>query len=162
MPSCIDLLNTTEFRVIIDRMPDINLMAQTFMVPGLSGNPPKQPTGLNPVNRGYNGVTFDQFNLGVILTANLDSYLKVFQWMVGIGFPTTNEEYAKLMQQEGVTSDISVHLIGTNKKAFMEFRFRNAFPVTMSSIQLSTAQAELTPVLCDIAFTYDFIDITPM
>ena len=164
--SCVDFLTTHDFQVNIDKMPNVNLMAQTFMIPGITGATVKQPTPLNPVNRAYDHVEFDHFQLGVILTADADSYLKVFEWMMGIGFPVTNEQRTQFQldmssnpMHTRLTSDISVSLINAQKKPFMTFVFRESFPVSLDGVQLNKQQMMSRPLVCNMSFAYDSIDI---
>lgn len=158
--SCLNILTTYDFDIIVDKLPNINLFAQTFTIPSISGSPPKQHTPLNPVNRSFDHVEFDSFQIGFMIDAAMNNYLTIFEWMMGIGFPVdTQQRIDYTAGDTRLTSDITVHLKNAHGKAIIAFTFRNAIPTSLDQVSLNKQQTAARPVTSNITFAYDSVDI---
>lgn len=121
---------------------------------------PEVTAGVTPIgNRteyvlqmGGDHVQFDNLELEFLLDENFLNYIKLFKWMRG-----------NVRENVETTQSIFVHFIGNDKKfQGVEIEFLEAFPISLSQIELDTDGND-TDVHCSVTFAYtafDFVDQT--
>lgn len=143
-------LAPTAFELVIPNRPNVEFFVQRASIPGISMNPAKQPTRFNPVFHSPDNMQFSEFNVAFIVDERMANWIEIYNWMVGASFPRDGSEY-----DADNKAEVSLLVKNSSYNPNVRITFQDAFPISMSEVQLDvTAQDILNPV-CDVAFQYD-------
>lgn len=165
-PTNVSLLNPNEFRFYLHRAPYLTFFTQTVSLPSISLDevPTENPFTMVPVPGDH--ITFEQLSVDFLVDEDLQGYREMYNWIRGLGFPTTFEEYEAAVANmrnnnhwEATTSDISVFTNTGSRNANIEFTFRDAFPVMVSAPTLSTTNHDQPVVTARVRFAYTHFDV---
>lgn len=95
---------------------------------------------------------------------DLGSYIDIYTWIRQLGFSEDSSEYATIASQSivsgnGIVSDASLIILDAKKRANYELVFINAFPISLSTLQLGYTVEDVEYLTADASFRYDTFDI---
>lgn len=161
------LLNGNNFRFYLMRAKYLNFFVQSVSLPSISLGAPDNATPFNKIPVPGDELTYDPLVVTFAVDEDLNGYKEVHNWMRGLGFPTTFEEYQKLVVNEAstsrwqeTTSDIQVVTMTGSRNMNILFNFVDAFPVSLTAPTLSTTNPDQPVLTCTATFTYTTFDIT--
>lgn len=132
---------------------DMYLLCESVNLPGRQILTQEYTTGQRTRKKPYNYVTDD-----VNMTFNLTNDYMVFEyfrtWMDLI-VPEEAENHYSVAFKDRYATDITIQQIATQDYIpAYQIKLRNAFPITLNSVQLSNA-GEGTVAQCSVTFAYD-------
>jgi hypothetical protein len=149
-----------EFLVTINRLPNVEFYTQRAVIPGISANPVSYPTRFNKMYETPDELTYNNFEFSFIIDENMNNFLEVFNWMVGLTAPTNGGQFKKLKEsKDGLISDISIIVLNSNKNSSIKVIFKNCFPISLSEIILDTTQRDVEYPQATVSFQYDYYEI---
>tara|TARA_B100001113_G_scaffold328236_1_gene302314 strand:- start:1222 stop:1764 length:543 start_codon:yes stop_codon:yes gene_type:complete len=170
------LLSKNNFRLLIDKVPNVEYFVKTVNIPGLSFSETIQPAGIG-LDAFFPGdkVSFDALSVSFLVDEDLGNFKEIFDWMDSITPVSDPSAYKNFVKSEstptGSSSKIGDTLIqysditlvtNTNKNIPNRFfRFHDAFPISLSGIELeSGADGETVIATVEFRFTYYEIKTT--
>ena len=105
-------------------------------------------------------LTFEQMTMNFYVNEDLSNYLEVYNWLIALGFPDNYQQFnlkessLNFAANESRTSDMNLILETNKSNPNFSVVFKNAFPVSMGSIELDTAATSLEPIVVDATFAY--------
>jgi hypothetical protein len=95
----------------------------------------------------------------------MDNYFELLEWITGIGFPESRDQYAKLansgpMSDFTVYSDASVLISDSDKNPNLEVKYKNLFPISLSDIALDVTMSDVDYLICSAVFRYQSFSIS--
>ena len=150
-------LSPIGFRFQLNNFPDVNYFCQAATLPGISIGTIPVPTPLKQIELSGDEVAFEELTIKFILDENMKNWLSIYDWIVGLGFPTKEgqEKYAKLANLSQLTTDAILTVLTSNMNAQMHFHFKDAFPLNLSSIAFDSGGTDIEYVTADVSFRYD-------
>jgi len=85
------------------------------------------------------------------------AFKEISDWLIALTYPDTFDQYAGLVPApdgDGKKSDGSLVVLNSNKNANVTIKFTDLFPVSISGLQLNTAESDLTPPTFEVTFKY--------
>lgn len=168
-PTNVSLLNPNEFRFFIHRAPYLSFFTQTVMLPSITLPSADTENPFVTVPTPGDHIHFAPLDVEFIVDEDLKGYLEMYNWIRGLGFPTTFDEYVKAVADmrngnrwEVTTSDASVFTNTGSRNVNIEFTFRDAFPVSVSAPTLSTTNIDQPVVTSRVQFAYTYFDVAPV
>jgi len=150
-------LSPASFTISVDRMPNVEFFTQSLSIPGVSGSPVEMVTPVRSFYQPQDNLQYDDLSLSFILDENMKSYQEILQWMEGIGFPESTDQYSTYKaenQSRGLFSDISVVITNSHKNPNIKFTFIDCFPVSLGSIDLNVNTQDIAYATCDVTFRH--------
>ena len=145
-------LNATAFRLVFGRMPEIEYHCQRISIPSLIlGGPVLVPTPLSDTPNPGDKVTFDNLSIDFIVDEDLSNYKEVYNWIVGLGFPESFDQFRDL---DELTSDATIITLTNNMQPNSEFKFRDCFPVSIGNIDFDASNTGLDPIIVSASFSF--------
>jgi hypothetical protein len=168
-PSNINYLSQLGYRLIIHRLPEVEYFLQRVNIPGINVGAANRPTPFaSPVP--YSGdITFNDLNFTFKLDAEMKSYLSIWRWMVGLGFPENFGQYKELATsqkelssfEEGmVTSNIKLMLLNNKHNPIYEIDFYSCWPTSLSDLTLTSTDTTVDYLTVEASFKYTYYTIT--
>ena len=153
-------LSPVEFRFIIKRLPFVTFFTQQVSLPGVSINPAEQNTPFKTLYFTGDKLLYDQFTVNFRVNENMDNYLEIYNWMVGLSFPEKFDQFANLDQSEdGLYSDASLLVMNNGRNPNILYKLKDIFPVNLSNIDLDTTAGDIDYVPANVTFQIGSYDI---
>lgn len=152
-------LNPSEFRFTIKRLPSTKFFVQTAIVPDISSGATEQFTPFKTIYRPGDKVTFGDLVLTVVIDENLDSYIETWSWLTALTKPENFEQYANLIEGDGIYSDATLTIMTNAKNPNVEITFKDMFPTGVGQIPLNIATTTVDAPTVDLTFKYSSYDI---
>lgn len=154
-----NFFSAKNFEFTIKRLPNVEFFVQATNIPGLTIASTEQATPFTNIARPGNKMSFDELSVTVRLDEDLICYKEIYDWMEGMTNPNNFSQYANLQAGDGVFSDASLIILNSKGNPTKEFRYKNIFPIGMSSIQLSTTDNTTQFATTTITFRYTTFEI---
>jgi len=166
IPSCpnppnINYMQSNGFRITILKAPELNLFIQSASVPGLSLEVQEQPNIFATIPIHGNRVSFDPLSVEFLVDEDMNNWLSIYNWIVGMGFPESHQQYINFTNKyDGVPrldgfSDVIMQVLNSSNNVVREIRLVDAFPVTISGIPMSaTSDAGYVTATAEFRFSH--------
>ena len=156
-PDNISFLSPIGFKFQLNNFPDVNYFCQSATLPGISINTISVPTPLKTIELSGDEVQFEELSIRFIVDENMKNWLSIYDWIVGIGFPTLEgqEKYKKLKTNSELTTDATLTVLTGNMNPQINFRFNECFPLSLSSVAFDSGGTDIEYVTADVSFRYD-------
>lgn len=149
-------LSTGGFQVSIKRLPGTEFYTQKASIPGVSSNPTKGVTPLNPYFEPGDDLTYEDLNLEFIIDEDMNNYIDILDWIKSNTSPETSTQYKK----EGKTkSQISIIVLNSAKRPVVEITYYDCFPISLSEITLDSNNSDVQYAKANAVFKYNYKDV---
>lgn len=152
-----NFLQSIEFQFSIKRLETVNYFVQNINIPGISLNDVEQPN--NQGGRIYhhgNKLITDELNLQFAVDEDMENWMEIYGWMIGVTAPQFAKQYTALETGPGVYSDASLIISSNSKNPLHQFTFTNVFPKSLSSIEFDTTQRGFNARKATASFRFDY------
>lgn len=158
------MLQENAGQLMINLLPGAKYMCQRWELPGLSSNHLRQPTPMadKPVH-GTKPI-FGPLNITFRVDQNLDNYLEVYDWWIGLHPPRSPLQHKEWLgtvssslqpfYQKGPYSEATLILFTTAEVPSIEVQFTDLYPTTISSLKFDTTTQNAEELTCEVAFDY--------
>ena len=159
-PKELNQLNVVSFQTNFTRLPNVNFFCQRVNIPAINLGIALQNTPFSDMNYEGDKLTFEQMTMNFFVNEDLSNYLEVYNWLISLGFPDNYKQFnlkeSSLIfaANESRTSDMNLILETNKSNPNFSVVFKNAFPVSLGSIELDTAATSLEPIVVDATFAY--------
>ena len=150
-------LSPIGFKFQLNNFPAVNYFCQSATLPGISISSISVPTPLKAIDLAGDEVAFEELSIKFIVDENMKNWLAIYDWIVGLGFPTEEGQakYKKLAATSELTTDAVLTVLTSNMNPQIHFRFKDTFPLTLSSIAFDSGGTDIEYVTADVSFRYD-------
>lgn len=162
-PDNTSILQPTKFTFIIPDLPFAKYFCQTAVVPGVSTSPVAVETPFSSTYYHGDKLVYDTFSINAIIDEELRVWEETYNWLVSLTKPEKWSQYAKFEGSSKAPRELyydGILTINTNSNnPNLRIKFFNCHPVSLGSIQFSTAENADTIPTADITFRYDRFEI---
>jgi hypothetical protein len=117
--------------------------------------PIEKPSPFNPIPVPGDRVSYSELPLSFIIDEQMSNFIEVFNWIKGLGFPETFDQYRNLKNsEEGLLTDISIVIMNSHKNPNIEIQFKDCFPTGLSDVQLDTTQTDIIYPQATVSFAF--------
>jgi hypothetical protein len=157
-----------KFLLSFSRLPTMTLMCQSVNLPGVRVDPAVQPTqGANAPIPG-NKFHFAPMEVSFLVDEDLFSWTCIFDWLQGIGFPDSSDQYKNLNLQSRLLlnsqqpqySGATLTYFDNQNNPIIAVEFDLMFPTALSGLQFDVKQPATTPMVATAEFHYTKYVIT--
>jgi hypothetical protein len=137
-------LSPISFKVVVDRMPNVEFFTQRVSIPGLSMGAPEQLSPLHRIYKTPDRIEYAELDLSFIVDENMDNYNEILSWMEGMGTPERSDQFANLEDGKyGLVSDVSILIENSNRRQNIKFTFTECFPIALSGVNLDVTGSDV-------------------
>ena len=150
-------LSPIGFKFQLNNFPEVNYFCQSATLPGISISSIDVPTPLKTIAMAGDEVSFEELSIKFIVDENMKNWLSIYDWIIGLGFPTKEgqEKYKKLTENSELTTDATLTVLTSNMNPQINFKFKECFPLGLSSIAFDSGGTDIEYVTADVSFRYD-------
>ena len=163
-----NFLSPVGFKFTLAKEPNVSFFSNSARIPELSLGTAVQPSYLKDVDVPGDKLSFGDFSLRFMVDENLVNYMKIHNWMTGLGYPdstkefkdlTTNRDDANLRDFQEQFSVGSLHILNSNYRDVAIVKFRDLFPVYLTSLEFEASETDVNYFTAEVTFKYTIYDI---
>lgn len=163
IPANKNFLSPLGFKFVLARTPNLNFNIQNVRIPGLQLGEIDLPTPFVRIPNS-DGLTYNPLSITFRVSEDMDDYLEIHNWMVGLGSPVSFDQYKALQTQSpgdplGVLSDITILIMNSSMRPNIKVHFHDAFPIALGDLEFNTTDADVNYIQCTADFRYLRYDI---
>ena len=166
-------LSPVGFKLVISKIPKVDFLCQAANIPAISMGTAVQPTYLKDIPVPGDKVVYDDLTVRFIIDENMENYLSLNSWIVGLGQPESLAQYRQLEDigpkqiQRGNTdpryiefSDATLQILSSNFKPNININFTDIFPVSVTTLEFDASQRDYSYFTCEATFKYTLYTIS--
>ena len=98
-------LSPVGFKFVITKAPKADFFSNSANIPGINLGFAEQPTYLKNFPVAGDKLTYEDFSLNFFVDENLENYMQVHNWLKGLGFPESIQQFIDLKRGDEYTPD---------------------------------------------------------
>ena len=166
-------LSPLGFKLVISKIPKVDFLCQSASIPAISMGTAVQPTYLKDIPVPGDKPVYDDLTVRFIIDENMENYLSLNSWIVGLGQPESLQQYRQLedigpkqRQRAGTDpryiefSDATLQILNSNFQPNINIVFRDLFPISVSTLEFDASQRDYTYFTCEATFKYTLYTIS--
>ena len=185
-PTVFDYSQTNQFRIFLPIFPTTEWFVVSANIPGVTMGQATQPTPFVDMPLVGEKVVFDNFDMTFIVDEQLKNYMEMYNWVKNIGFPYSGkEQFNKLARADNLDrekkirnptsvglgaatvstgdrnlyTDIRLDILSSKNNTVAHIFMYEAFPISLSSIEYSQQETDVSYATCTVSFVYSWFDV---
>jgi hypothetical protein len=159
-----NFLSPLNFKFQIKKAPHVNFFIQKVNIPNIVLASPVYPNPMVKIPIPGEHIDYGKFEISWKVDEDLTNYLEIHNWIKALGKPEDFEGRREITEKpiysgEGITSEISLAVLSSNKTPNYEIVIHDAHPVSLSSIVFDTTSETVNYVTASAEFRYTYYDI---
>jgi len=161
-----NFLSPVGFKFSLAKEPKAAFFCNSARIPEISLGTAVQSSYLKDVDVPGDKLTYGDLTLRFLVDENLENYMSIHNWLTGLGYPESTQDYRDLITNDrGVTdpkeafSDGSLHILNSNFRDTAIVKFRDLFPVFLTSLEFEATEADTTYFTAEVTFKYTVYNI---
>ena len=187
-PSKSDYASPIQFRFKCTKLPTVEFFVQSANIPGVNLGSAQQNTTLYDIPLPGDKLTFAALDMSFLVDENLNNYKEIHDWLLGLGFPNTNEQFQNLqasgtdrfpgssrstsvtgtstpqpLNEGGIYSDAILTVLNSKNIPKTEIRFQNIYPTSLGSLNYDIRATDVDYLSASVSFNfmnYDIVQIS--
>tara|TARA_Y100001937_G_scaffold39999_1_gene56758 strand:- start:996 stop:1547 length:552 start_codon:yes stop_codon:yes gene_type:complete len=154
------------FKFTLAKFPKVTFFSNTARIPDITLGTAIQSTYLKDIDIPGEKLTFGDLNVRFLVDENLENYMKIHNWLTGLGFPESGQEFIdKITDRDGLRdmkeqfSDGSLHILNSNFNDIAVVKFKDLFPIFLTSLEFDATESDINFFTADVTFKYTIYDI---
>lgn len=151
------ILNKGNFRLLIDRVPNVEYYVKSVTLPGFRFTEATASTGIG-IDAFFPGdkVEFDTLSVTFLVDEDLKNFEEIYDWMDSV--VPFKDPKAYQTQNLQLYSDATLVTTTNKNTPNRYFRFKDCIPTQMGSIDFDTG-AELEAITTTVEFRFTYYEI---
>jgi hypothetical protein len=162
-----NFLTTVGFKFTLAKYPQVDFFANSARIPEISLATTIQPSYLKDIDVPGEKLTYGDLTLRFIVDENMENYIAVYNWLTGLGFPETTQQFKNLTTDDAgqrdmleAFSDGTLRVLNSNYKEVVKVKFLDLFPTSLSSIDFDATPTDIQYFTAQASFKYTVYTIT--
>ena len=154
------------FKFSLSKFPKVSFFSNTARIPDITLGTAIQSTYLKDIDIPGEKLTYGELNVRFLVDENLENYMKIHNWLTGLGFPESGQDFInKTTNEDGIRdlkeqfSDGSLHILNSNFNDIAVVKFRDLFPIYLTSLEFDATESDINYFTADVTFKYTIYDI---
>ena len=185
-PDKLDYSSPTQFRFILNQIPKVQFFVQSANLPGISLGEAVIPTPYKDIPYVGDTVTYENLSIQFLVDEHLENYIEIHNWMVGLGFPKTRQQFTdfrsntsntsnaagkgqtdigkvgKSVAERPLYSDATLTVLSNKNNPLVECRFEDVFPVALSGLDYTQQVSDVEYLTATVDFRYKLYEIVTL
>ena len=154
------------FKFTLAKYPKVSFFSNSARIPELSLGTAIQPSYLKDIDVPGEKLTYGDLTIRFLVDENMENYMAVHNWLKGIGFPETPQQFKdQITDTDGrideklVFSDGSLHILNSNFQDVAIVKFQDLFPVGLTSLEFDATETDINYFTAEVSMRYTVYNI---
>ena len=185
-PTVLDYSSPTQFKFGINQLPKVEFFTTAANIPDISLGELVIPTPYKNIPIVGDRVTFANLDISFIVDEYLENYISIHNWILGIGFPKSREQFSdfrsvgsntsntgkggnsdigvvgKPVADRPFYSDATLTILSNKNNPIVEVRYSDLFPVSLSGLNYNQQATDVEYQTATIDFRYKLYEIVTL
>lgn len=169
-PTNRNFLSPTGFKFNLHKAPKVDFYSNAANIPAITlGSALMTRYGKN-IDIPGDKMNFDDFKLRFLVDENMENYMEIWNWMTGLGFPYSLEQYNDFKEEyenklQGnkpdfyESSDATLQILNSNFLTTNQVMFTGMYPTFLSSLEFDATQEDVRYFTAEVNFKYTYYNI---
>jgi len=161
-----NFLSPIGFKFTLAKYPKVSFFSNSTRIPEINMGTAIQPTYLKDLDVPGDKLSYGDFSLRFLVDENMENYMAVHNWLTGLGYPETTQQFKDLTtNDDGIRdlkeqfSDGSLHILNSNFRTQAIVKFRDLFPTSLSSLEFEASDTDINYFTAEVGFKYTVYNI---
>jgi hypothetical protein len=162
-----NFLSPVGFQFTLTRDPKVSFFSNSARIPEINLGLAVQPSYLKDLDVPGEKLTYGDLTLKFLVDENMQNYMSIHNWLTGLGFPESTSQYGSvitnkdngLKETKNAFSDGSLVILNSNYNSVAQVRFKDLFPISLSSLEFSTEVSDIIYLTAEVSFKYTVYNI---
>jgi len=160
-----NFLSPVGFKFTLAKYPKVGFFSNSARIPEISLDLAIQPSYLKNIDIPGEKLSYGDLNVRFIVDENLENYMIIHNWLTGLGYPESTQDYRDLITSNSVVdtknafSDASLHILNSNFKDVAVVKFKDIFPYSLSSLDFDATATDVQYFTAEASFKYTVYNI---
>lgn len=168
-PSDLDYLKPNGFKFQIHNLPNVSYFCQAANIPAIQIGSPEFQTPLSNIPVPGDKLTYGDLVIRFLVQENMSNYLELYNWLVGLGFPESREQYKNWNESQryrfpaisdkrlgalGNFSDADFFILDSDNNPNVKITYYDVFPVSLEALDFDISSGRADYLVGIAAFKY--------
>jgi len=161
-----NFLSPVGFKFTLSKEPKVTFFSNSARIPEISLGTAVQPAYLKDIDIPGDKLSYGDFSLRFLVDENLENYMAVHNWLTGLGYPESTQDYRDLitsddgiLDEKGAFSDGSLHILNSNYRDVAIVKFKDLFPTYLTSLDFEATDTDVNYFTAEVTFKYTVYNI---
>ena len=161
-----NFLSPIGFKFTLAKQPKVSFFCNSARIPEISLGTAVQPAYLKDVDVPGEKLSYGELGLRFLVDENMENYMAIHNWLTGLGFPETPDQFRKqLLDDEGQKdyaeqwSDGNLSILNSNFRTTANVKFKDLFPISLSSLDFDATLSDVEYFTAEVFFKYTIYNI---
>ena len=162
-PTTLDTSSGVLFKFQFDKIPHVDFFSYSVNIPGITGGEVIQPTPIYDIKLPGDKLVFEPLIVNFLVTENLQNYKEIYDWLLGIYYPNTTDQYTELItkdrnktKMQNKYGDAHMFVLTNKMNPIARIKFIEAYPIALSPLTYDSTVTDTVPLTCDATFNYTY------
>ena len=154
------------FKFTLAKEPKVDFFSNSCRIPEISLGTALQPSYLKDIDVPGDKLTYGDFSFRFLVDENLENYMKIHNWLTGLGYPETTQQYKDLTTNlDGIRdpkeafSDGALHILNRNYRDIAIVKFNDLFPVFLTPLEFEATDTDINYFTAEVTFKYTIYNV---
>ena len=160
-------LSPIGFKFILSKFPKIDFFCNSASIPDITLGTFQQPSYLKFIDVPGEKLTYGDLDIRFLVDENMENYAAVHNWLTGLGFPETTQQYRDLIKdasgqrdEKEAFCDGTLRILNSNYKEVAKVKFQDLFPVTLTSLDFDATNTDVQYFTAQATFKYTIYNLS--
>ena len=162
-----NFLSPSGFQFNLARAPKVDFFSNSARIPGIQLGEIMVGNYLKSVPVPGDQIQFEDLTLSFIVDENLENYLEIHNWIYGLGYPKSVDQFITLAKDPDSSeidnlrqfSDGTLTILNSNFNPMAYVKFSDMFPVSLTTLEFSAQENDYTYLTASVTFKYLMYEI---
>lgn len=165
IPDSLNPLSPVGYMFSIAKLPELTYFCQEVNLPSVNIINIDQANPFVRIPQPGDVLNYDYLRVQFLIDNKMKNYKAIFDWLYGLGFPESNEDYTGFVSNEvagGVVpsaypnlfSDATLTILDNNNNPIQTAIFTDCFPITLDSITFNSTNSDIQYLVGNATFSY--------
>ena len=161
------------FQFNLKRSPKVAFFCNEANIPDLTLGVAVQPNYLRDIPTPGDKIEFGDLSLRFLVDENLENYLELQDWIRGLGYPESVQEFRDLAadgivkgpyvkDRQNIYSDGTLQILSSNLVPKFNVNFRDLFPTSLTTLTFDATDTDIQYFTANAEFKYTSYEIVPI
>jgi len=157
-------LSPLGFRFVLNRTPNTNYFVQNVRLPTLSLGQFDLEDPFVKLPTPGTKLSFEPLDITFLVDEDMSNYLEIYEWLRGLGFPESFEQYSTLLRTSStvsaqsdatkVFSDGTLMVLSSHQNSNVKVVFEDMFPISLSDLSFDSTLTDVEYLRATVTFRY--------
>lgn len=161
-----NFLSPIGFKFTLEKYQKVSFFSNACRIPDITLNTAIQSNYFKAIDIPGDQVQYGDFYLRFIVDENLENYMSIHNWITGLGFPQSHEQFKKLITDKNGIEDPklqfsngNLEILNSNYRTTVNVSFRDLYPVALNSLEFEATDTDVNYFTAEVTFKYTIYNI---